>query len=92
MRWIRNSQLILEKQREGCTVLTRTTKSTKNKRFGIMYSYVTTSRTRSGTSDLFKGGNNFWFISASRNGEEINRMEFLKGNKRLHRQMPDREP
>ena len=57
-----------------------------------MYSYVTTSRTRSGTSDLFKGGNNFSFISASRNGEEINRMEFLKGNKRLHRQMPDREP
>ena len=57
-----------------------------------MYSYVTTSRTRSGTSDLFKEGNVFWFISASRNGEEKNRMEFLKGNKRLHRQMPDREP
>ena len=34
-----------------------------------MYSYVTTSRTRSGTSDLFKEGNIFWFISASRNGE-----------------------
>ena len=41
-----------------------------------MYSYVTTSRTRSGTSDLFKEGNIFWFISASRNGEEKNRMEF----------------
>jgi len=50
------------------------------------------SGTRSGTSDLFKEGNIFWFISASRNGEEKNRMEFLKGNKRLHRQMPDREP
>ena len=35
-----------------------------------MYSYVTTSRTRSGTSDLFKEANIFWFISVSRNGEE----------------------
>lgn len=57
-----------------------------------MYSYVTASRARSGTSVLFKEGNIFWFISAGRDGEGNNRTEFLKGNKTLHGLMPDREP